>query len=97
MIGREMAEICKTCDNIDKCSPRGYICPALQILWSRGLEEHPEETKRKFLCLRRVFTLWKEGKYTDSELLHFLAGWCHFAPQGEEVKLLHAFKGDKTT
>ena len=47
-----------------------------------------EEAKDKFLILRRVFLFNKEGKYTDTEVLHFLAGWCHYAPEGEEVKLL---------
>ena len=47
-----------------------------------------EEAKRKFMTLRRIFILHKEEIYSDSELLHFLAGWCQFAPQGKEVKLL---------
>jgi len=32
-IGKELAEVCKTCENVDKCSPRGYVCPALEKLW----------------------------------------------------------------
>lgn len=48
----------------------------------------PGEAKTRFLMLRRVFRLNKDGMYTDSQLLHYLAGWCQFAPENEEVKLL---------
>jgi len=49
----------------------------------------PGDAKNRFLTLRRVFLLNKEGTYTDTMLLHFLAGWCHFAPETEEeAKLL---------
>jgi len=48
----------------------------------------PEEAKRRFLILRRVFRLYDEGKYSNSEVLNFIAGWCHFAPQGEEEEKL---------
>jgi len=48
----------------------------------------PEEAKRRFLILRRVFMLYNKGKYSNSEVLNFIAGWCHFAPQGEEEEKL---------
>ena len=51
-----------------------------------------EEAKRRFMILRRIVRLNRAGTYSDSELLHFLAGWCHFAPRGKEVKLLQSLE-----
>lgn len=51
-----------------------------------------EEAKQKFMTLRRIVRLNRAGTYSDSELLHFLAGWCHFAPRGKEVKLLESLE-----
>lgn len=48
-----------------------------------------QKAKDKFLILRRVFLLNKQGTYTDTAVLHFLAGWCQFAPEGEEIELLN--------
>ena len=52
-----------------------------------------EKAKQKFMTLRRLLRLNRAGTYSDSELLHFLAGWCHFAPRGEEEKLLQSLEG----
>jgi len=67
----------------------GFCEKALNHLFNPG--PSPEEAKERFIVLRRVFILYKTGQYSDSEVLHFIAGWCHFAPQGdEEEKLLYA-------
>lgn len=29
----EFVELCQKCKNLDVCSPRGYVCPALAKLW----------------------------------------------------------------
>jgi len=85
--GREFAELCKSCKNIQKCSPYGYVCPALRTLWGQS-QKTVDEAKQKFIVLRRVFALWKASKYSDRDLLYFLAGWCQFAPQEEDAELL---------
>jgi len=59
-----------------------------QLFTPAPSSEDPEEVKRRFLTLRRVFMFYKEGKYSDSDVLHCIAGWCHFAPQGEEEEKL---------
>lgn len=32
----ELVNLCRQCKNIEKCSPRGYVCPALRELWNRA-------------------------------------------------------------
>lgn len=57
------------------------------------IKQTHDEAKSRFLMLRRVFLLNKDGTYTDSQVLHFLAGYCQFAPATEEeAKLLQGGK-----
>lgn len=92
---------CKYCGKNDKvakefqcpeCGAKTYTCSRCKVMWSIP---ETKDAKRKFLVLRRVLILHKEGKYTESQLLHFMAGYCHFAPKEEDVKLLEELAGDK--
>jgi len=74
------------------CTHCGARIEPVTPIERRVLEFSEGEAKRRFVILRRLFRLYKEGKYSDSELLHFLAGWCHFAPRGEEAKLLESLR-----
>jgi len=66
MSGKELAELCKGCENINECSPRGYVCPALQKLWR--LFENTGEVKGCQTCRRATDLLLASYELKDPEL-----------------------------
>lgn len=49
--------------------------------------ESQEVAKQRFLTLRRVLSAYKEGQYTDENVLYFFAGFCDYIPKEEDLKL----------
>jgi len=77
------------CDSI---SDEGFDGPWWKT-WTKADEEKvrkeceslsQKEEREKFWALKRAFQAYKQGKYTEENLLHFFAGFCGYAPTSEE-------------
>jgi len=75
-------------DAIKRYDPDIRLCEYHLSELCGHLQSIPQEAKRMFMILRRAFLRLKEGKYSQTEFLHFLAGFCLFAPEGDDIKLL---------
>jgi len=62
------------------------LCPFCGTVLFEKLAAYLEqkEPREKFWVLKRAFLAYKQGKYTEQNLLNFFAGFCGYAPTSEE-------------
>jgi len=60
------------------------LCPFCGIV----LFDWQKEPREKFWVLKRAFQAYKQGKYTEENLLHFFAGFCGYAPTSKDALII---------